>query len=87
MWGKSSPGFRESSPPDKLAASVGLPTVIAKGVDITQLFNGSANQSFPPRTWLGFGLDMTTITPCMYFPPPLSVRTDGKENDYEDKDS
>ncbi|KAL8882062.1 MAG: hypothetical protein Q9192_007655 [Flavoplaca navasiana] len=63
MWGKGSPGFRESSPADRLAATVGLPTVIAKGVDITQLFNGSANQNFPPRTWLGFGLDMTTITP------------------------
>ena len=50
-------------------------TVIANGTDISAVFDPS-NSQFPPRSWLGFGIDMTTVTPCGYlqrivppFPP------------------
>lgn len=39
--------------------------IIANGTDITSRFD-TANTNFPPRSWLGFGLDMTAITPRKY---------------------
>lgn len=36
--------------------------VIANGIDITHKFD-TANSKFPPASWLGYGLNMITITP------------------------
>ena len=41
-------------------------TIIANGTDITSRFQ-TENAQFPPRSWLGFGLDMTTVTPGMSY--------------------
>ncbi|KAL8709006.1 MAG: hypothetical protein Q9220_006215 [cf. Caloplaca sp. 1 TL-2023] len=49
--------------PDRSTPTVSSPIVIAKGIDITHILNGTENADFPPRSWLGFGLDMTTVTP------------------------
>ncbi|CAL8582343.1 hypothetical protein XPA_008010 [Xanthoria parietina] len=62
-WDPSAPSFGPSSLPDRSTETRGSETIIAKGVDITHLLNGTSNQDFPPRSWLGLGLDMTTITP------------------------
>ena len=51
--------------PSENSSSLTETAVYSNGTDITGLFN-TTNTKFPPRTWLGFGLDMTTITPCMY---------------------
>ncbi|KAL8898550.1 MAG: hypothetical protein Q9207_006640 [Kuettlingeria erythrocarpa] len=37
--------------------------VISNGVDITNALDGTANVDFPPSSWLGFGIDLTTVTP------------------------
>jgi hypothetical protein len=37
---------------------------IANGIDITHKFDTS-NSKFPPASWLGYGLNMITITPSM----------------------
>ncbi|KAI4229419.1 MAG: hypothetical protein L6R36_000873 [Xanthoria steineri] len=74
-WNPSTPSFGSSSLPDRSTATVGSEIIIAKGVDITHLLNGTSNQDFPPRSWLGFGLDMTTITPCTYLRVASSVLT------------
>lgn len=36
--------------------------IIANGTNITERFS-TENNPFPPRSWLGYGLDMTTVTP------------------------
>jgi len=40
--------------------------IIANGIDITHKFDTS-NSKFPPASWLGYGLDMITITPSTSF--------------------
>ncbi|KAL8998631.1 MAG: hypothetical protein Q9169_002382 [Polycauliona sp. 2 TL-2023] len=64
LWTPTGRGSNFSSLPDRSAPLAAPPLkVIAKGADITHLLNGTANASFPPGSWLGFGLDMTTVTP------------------------
>ena len=63
LWSQDGPGIGshslsiESAPESR--------KVLANGIDMAQILNNSANSDFPPRSWLGFGLDMTTVTPGM----------------------
>ncbi|KAL8939667.1 MAG: hypothetical protein Q9216_003243, partial [Gyalolechia sp. 2 TL-2023] len=49
--------------PDGSNAKLGPFAIIANGSDITKIIDGSENSDFPPGSWLGFGLDMTAISP------------------------
>ncbi|KAI4168387.1 MAG: hypothetical protein LQ343_006472 [Gyalolechia ehrenbergii] len=49
--------------PDGSNATLGPFAIFANGSDITKIVNGSENADFPPASWLGFGLDMTAISP------------------------
>lgn len=46
-------------------SSTAATRVIANGIDITHKFVTS-NTNFPPASWLGYGLDMITITPSTF---------------------
>ncbi|KAL8671944.1 MAG: hypothetical protein Q9168_003570 [Polycauliona sp. 1 TL-2023] len=72
LWSQGGPSIDRTSLP---GGPNGSERVIAKGVDITQLFNGTVNASFPPGNWLGFGLDMTTVTPSDVTSVAASVLT------------
>ncbi len=57
---------RSGSLPDgSNATKIGPHQVISNGVDITKSLDGTANVDFPPSSWLGFGIDLTTVTPGM----------------------
>ena len=58
--------LRPGAFPDGSTASAPLRDIIANGTNITARFE-TENRSFPPRSWLGYGLDMTTVTPGTYF--------------------
>lgn len=49
--------------PNGANATVEPMNFVSNGIDITKHLDGSANAPFPPRSWLGFGLDMTSVTP------------------------
>ncbi|KAL8858870.1 MAG: hypothetical protein Q9178_004548 [Gyalolechia marmorata] len=61
--------------PDGSNAVSGPWQVISNGNDITPLVDGTADLDFPPRSWLGFGLDMTTVTPVDILSVCASVLT------------
>ncbi|KAL8808108.1 MAG: hypothetical protein Q9200_004411 [Gallowayella weberi] len=48
---------------DGSLATIPPQSVIANATDITGLLDGTTYPDFPPRAWLGYGLDMTTVTP------------------------
>ncbi|KAL8734990.1 MAG: hypothetical protein Q9166_001115 [cf. Caloplaca sp. 2 TL-2023] len=77
LW---NPGDRPTNIPDGSDAVSGPWQVISNGQDITHLLNGTANPDFPPKSWLGFGLDMTTVTPGTLFPKrPLFPEESGRQ--------
>ncbi|KAI4186371.1 MAG: hypothetical protein L6R41_003527 [Letrouitia leprolyta] len=49
--------------PDGLKATLGPFVIMANGTDVTDILNGKANADFPPGSWLGFGIDMTAVSP------------------------
>ncbi|KAL8951509.1 MAG: hypothetical protein Q9222_002512 [Ikaeria aurantiellina] len=63
MWAQTKPANPPGVISNRSTATLGSSTVIAKGVDITPMLNGSTNEDFPPRSWMGFSLDMTTVAP------------------------
>ena len=63
FWSQDSAGLGSHSLSN--GSAPGPRKVLANGIDIAQIFNETANTAFPPRSWLGFGLDMTTLTPGM----------------------
>ncbi|KAL8919688.1 MAG: hypothetical protein Q9208_006641 [Pyrenodesmia sp. 3 TL-2023] len=61
-WTQNNTGIA-SLPDGSNATNIAPHQVISKGVDITKTIDGTVNVDFPPSSWLGFGIDLTTVTP------------------------